>query len=259
MHFNEYLRRTRDEELKSKLDDELYRRINHWSEVILNQVVKIGDSISEEEPYLLALNAHSIYLGAAKMAISGHRAAAFPLFRTAWESATYSLVIARRPGHATLWKNRNNDENSYKRNVRYFSRKVNEIFEETVKRECSSYSDLLISMNRGLIDYGAHPNPKGISFDSFRDANGRLHNYVAVHDYRGDSGGLLLAQIACLDVGLAVSIILHLASKPNTSESHPELDELFEPEMLANNMLTEKYSKTSFDPDKRYPRPYTEN
>jgi hypothetical protein len=256
MNLEEYLRRTRTEESKSKLDGELYSRISQWSEIILEQALKVRDLVPEEESFLLALTAHSIYLGAAKMAISGHRAAAFPLFRTVWESATYSLVIARNPKCAELWKDRNKDERSYKRHVRYFSRRVNKIFEEVVQSECPSYSDLLITVNRGFIDYGAHPNPTGISFDTFRDADGELLNFAAIHSSRGADGGLLLAQIACLDLGLATSIILHLASMSKISKPHPDLDDLFEVEMRINNALTEKRTEKPFDPEKRYPRPF---
>lgn len=59
---------------------------------------------------LLALHSFLLYLSSIRIAISGHGAAAFPLFRTALESSSYAFLIGERSQLQQIWLERNNTE-----------------------------------------------------------------------------------------------------------------------------------------------------
>lgn len=73
---------------------------------------KQGDwSIS---PCLLAMHASMTYLASLRVAFSGHAAAAFPLFRTALESACYAFLTSEDDELARTWLDRNGSEKALK-------------------------------------------------------------------------------------------------------------------------------------------------
>lgn len=73
---------------------------------------------------LLSVNAFMIYLSAVRMALTGHVAATFPLFRTALESACYAYLMSKDSDLETVWINRNNGNDAQKACRRAFQSAV---------------------------------------------------------------------------------------------------------------------------------------
>ena len=205
-----------------------------------------------EEVFILALNTHSIYLGAIRMALSGHRAAAFPLFRTAIESAAYCLVIARNPEAAELWKKRHEDKESNKKHITYFANVMSTKFKDIIIEDDPSYERMIFSSYEASLDFGAHPNPRAVENDLIRNEAGEIVNYIAVHDTLGPNSALLHSQLSCLNYGTVISIILQLVIFSKTPKPYPSLNEIFYPQMCVNNKLFDDRSGEQFDPTKRY-------
>lgn len=109
--------------------------------------------------FVLYLNAYQTFLGAARMAMSGHPAAVFPLVRTALESASYGYLMEQQPALAEVWGNRHRSKADKKACREAFT------FDKAIKGLADRAPDierLAREAYAGAIDYGAHPNPKGV-------------------------------------------------------------------------------------------------
>ncbi len=65
----------------------------------------------------LSTNAFMIYLSAVRVAMTGHEAAIFPLFRTALESACYAFLMSKDESLQEIWSNRHQSAASYTRKL----------------------------------------------------------------------------------------------------------------------------------------------
>ncbi|MCP1241354.1 hypothetical protein [Acetobacter lambici] len=174
---------------------------------------------------ILFLNAYQMFLGAARMALSGHPAAVFPLVRTALESASYGYLMEQQPTLSEVWSNRHRSEADKKACRNAFT------FDKAIKGFAHKAPDidrLAKDAYEAAIDYGAHPNFKGV-FGHVSINEDRPDGMVAVtHNSLYGSGHheTIRGICACLDFGFAIIGIITLSGQNATEKLQDELQTL---------------------------------
>lgn len=175
--------------------------------------------------FILFLNAYQMFLAGARMALSGHVAAVLPLLRVALESAAYGFLIEKNPELADIWTNRHTSEHDKKacRKAFTFDKAIiglNDVAPDIYALAKAAYES--------AIDYGAHPNPRGVighvSIDEAR-ADGLA---AIVHTSLYGAGHLETSRglCACLDFGLAIIGIIVLSGADVSKKQVDELQAL---------------------------------
>jgi hypothetical protein len=175
--------------------------------------------------FVLFLNAYQMFLAGARMALSGHPAAVFPLLRTALESASYGLLMEEDPALSTVWSNRHRSEADKKacRNAFTFEKAI-----ACLKDVAPGIYALAKEAYEGAIDYGAHSNPKGV-FGHVGIDDTRADGLTAVTHtslYSGSHHETIRGICACLDFGLAIIGIIALSGPTVTENLAEELQAL---------------------------------
>ncbi|MBS0421948.1 MAG: hypothetical protein JSR66_29835, partial [Proteobacteria bacterium] len=182
--------------------DEYFRR-DLWLHVFPTQSVAL----------VLFLNAYQMFLAGVRTALSGHAVAIFPVLRTALESAAYGFLIEERPELMAVWVNRHKSEADKKacRNAFTFEKAV-----VSLKNKAPDIHTLAKAAYEGAIDYGAHPNLKGV-FGHVSIDEVRQDGLVAVtHSslYGIDHVETIRSLCACLDFGLAIIGVISASRSP---------------------------------------------
>jgi hypothetical protein len=175
--------------------------------------------------FLLFLNAYQLFLAGARMALSGHPAAIFPLMRTALESAGYGFLLVRQPALSEIWSNRHRSESAKKDCRKAF----------TFEKAISGVRDLAPDVHRmakeayeGAIDFGAHPNPMGV-FGHVTVDEARQDGMTAVTHTSLYSAGhheTIRGLGACLDLGFLIISIITVAGPTLAPRLEAELQTL---------------------------------
>lgn len=159
----------------------------------------------EPEPIALILfmNAYQVWMAGIRAALSGHSVAVFPTLRTALESAAFGGLIVENPELSEVWSHRHRDEASHKacRKAFTFDRAI-----APLEAKAPSLHWLAVQAYSNAIDYGAHPNIKGVFGHVTMDED-RSDNHVAVvHTSLYGAGHVetIRGLCACLDFGLAI-------------------------------------------------------
>lgn len=158
----------------------------------------------------LGMNAYQIFLAAFRMALSGHPAAVFPLLRTALENAAYSYLIQKNPQLQEIWLQRHQGETQKKacREAFTFKKAIS-----SIEGKAPDIHKLAIDSYESSIDYGAHPNIKGVlSHINFEDQPN--DQFIALkHTSLYSSGHIetIRGLCACLDFGLVIIGIISLS------------------------------------------------
>jgi hypothetical protein len=113
-------------------------------------------------PRFLFVRAHSSYLAAIRLGMSGQLSEAYAIFRVGIEQAWYALHIARDPNppeRGTIWLCRNDDEHCKEKCRKEFT--VRHVL-LTHKAIDPTTAKQLHELYETVIDFGAHPNQKGL-------------------------------------------------------------------------------------------------
>lgn len=113
---------------------------------------------------LLNLNSRLLYCSAIQTALTGHIAPLYPALRACLESACYGEAMTHDPSLAEIWMARHNDTDSKKRCRDAFGVKLVRAASKRLEDVLGGAEDLIINTYERHIDYGAHPNPAGITF-----------------------------------------------------------------------------------------------
>ena len=171
---------------------------------------------------ILFINAYQMFLGAVRTALSGHPAAVFPLARTALESASYGYLMEQQPILCEIWSNRHRSEVDKKacRNAFTFDKAIKSL----VHKNPDIYR-LVKDLYEAAIDYGAHPNFKGV-FEHVSINEDRPDGIVAVtHSclYGSDNPETIRSIYACLEFGFGIIGIITLSGQTATGKLQEEL------------------------------------
>jgi len=182
-------------------------------------------SLPQTFALLLFLNAYQLFLAGARMALSGHPAAIFPLMRTALESASYGLLLEQQPALTEIWSNRHRSD-ADKRACRKTFTFDNAI--AGVRDKSPDIHRLAKEAYEAAIDYGAHPNLKGVFWHIAVD-NDRPDRMTAVSHtslYSADHQETTRGLCACLDYGFLIISIIMLSSPTVSGKLTAELQTL---------------------------------
>jgi hypothetical protein len=106
-------------------------------------------------PTLFLLRAHSSYLGAVRIALSGQIAESFMLMRGVLESSLYGYRLAREPSLAEIWLKRG-DSAAIEREVR--EKFAWGAVRRALEAESKRIAELAHELYQRCLDHGGHPN-----------------------------------------------------------------------------------------------------
>ena len=125
----------------------------------------------------LMVRAHSSFLAAIRLAMSGQLFESYTVLRSSIEQAWYALYIAKDrqpPERSEIWLRRNDDEASKAKCKKEFTvanvRSAHESFDSVTAKE-------LQQLYETMIDLGAHPNPRGVLTAMSRSETDEEINY----------------------------------------------------------------------------------
>ena len=179
---------------------------------------------------LLGFHSFMLYLCSIRIAISGHGAATFPLFRTALEASSYAFLIGERPELEHTWLKRNQTTEALKLCRQEFTPAVKRTAEaiQTKRWASARTGEWINQAYDAAIDFGAHPNPKAVGPYMQMD-NTRPDGYVSLSltsIYGPTSHATTRNLIACLDYGQLIALILTSCLNEPSDETLLQLNEL---------------------------------
>jgi hypothetical protein len=206
---------------------------NPLVEALLSYDAYFRDGLWEYAPptptfgFVLFLHAYQLFLGAVRVALSGHSAAIFPLLRTALEAASYGFLLEQEPALSEVWSNRHRSEAEKKacRNAFTFDKAI-----ARLKDKAPTIYAMAKEGYEGAIDYGAHPNLKGV-FGHLTFDEDRSDGYTAVTQtslYGANHHKTASGLAACLDFGFLVIGIIALSGPDATDNLASQLAALNE-------------------------------
>lgn len=208
--------------MKQESLQDILNLFSFWDKDIFSYIKLYRETSEEIVSPLLATNTHSLYLSALKLTISGQSSSVYPILRVSCENAVYALMIHNNIELAEIWTNRHKDEESYKKNITAFSpaiKKLRKRLEEyDEKSNDTKYAEHILGLYDAVIDFGSHPNPKTIQNNS--EIYLKNHNLVQRFEYLSNFTSEMTRTIsACLDYGIAISVILSLKDINNENFS----------------------------------------
>ena len=185
---------------------------------LLNECVnKIGEQVINwgvlgSAAQQLAFQSQAIFLAAIRTAISGHPAAIHSPLRTALESASYALLVAKnRPETEILWESRHKDKDSLKLHKKTFGPAV-ELAAVEVGKHQADLEEYLKALYNVCIDFGAHPNPRGLMPHVKKDRGQTEAEYDFVSLYHWGQQ-VEIGMLFCIEVGIGLIWLLATATK----------------------------------------------
>ena len=158
---------------------------------------------------LLAINAFMTYLAGIRTAMTGQAGAIFPTLRTALEYACYAFLITENTALAEVWSDRHKSAYHLKASRRAFGQAVAETAKR-LNRIQAGAGDWVAEAYEVGIDFGAHPNPKGVfshvTFDE--DADEPYFQLGVTGLYQRDHHETRKALVGCLDFGVVMATVL---------------------------------------------------
>ncbi|MDB5577721.1 MAG: hypothetical protein JWR80_2897 [Bradyrhizobium sp.] len=159
-------------------------------------------------PMFLSTNAFMLWIGGVRMAMTGHEAAVYPLFRTALESACYVLLICLKPELTAIWADRDKGEAQRRASRNAFGSAVADI----VTHMGSGDTDLggfISQLYAASIDFGAHPNARGIMAHVQTGLpDGGAERFDQGSIYPGNSLPVFRALTAAIEYGRGIALVL---------------------------------------------------
>ena len=194
-------------------------------------------------PHQAFLSMHSLmtWTAAVRMALSGHAAATFPLFRTALEAACYAYLMKDDEELERAWSDRHASPEALKKSRKAFTSAVKDAGARIdAGTSTPRFAKWIMDAYDGAIDHGAHPNPKSIyrHLNPPKDAGDYIIvNLTGIYDSENNETVRML--VACLDYGLVIACVLAHGLKEVPDDLSANLDRL--------NQLKEKLSGELFD------------
>ncbi len=157
---------------------------------------------------VLAINAHMHLMAAIRIAMTGHAGAIFPTLRTALEYACYAFLITDDPALAAVWTNRHKSREALKASRNKFTGAVTATSKKLNEGQPGS-ADWIAEAYDTAIDFGAHPNPRGVFTHISWGEETSSHVAMNVTGlYSADQFETTRSLMACLDFSLAIAVVL---------------------------------------------------
>ena len=160
-------------------------------------------------PRVLIVRTHSSFLAAIRLAMSGQLSESYAILRVAIEQAWYALHIAKdpqAPNRSTMWLCRHDDDASKAKCKSEFSvqrvRSTHEALDPIT-------ADLLHQLYETTIDFGAHPNQRGL-LSSMRRAETQTDTTYQVGILHPEPVARSLSLKTCVEVAVGVLKVFQL-------------------------------------------------
>lgn len=188
----------------------------------------VGDINMSPNQAFLSMNAFMIYMSAIRMALTGHVAATYPLFRTALESACYAFLISQDKALGDVWANRHKSDKTQKKCRSVFTSAVSDAADQIAQIPGHGGHGKWIKEGYQMaIDFGAHPNPKSIYHHIQEPEDiGSHYLFNLAGLYPVGSTEINRSLMACLDYGLLILVILAHGLDSPTAELSKKLTHL---------------------------------
>ncbi len=155
------------------------------------------------------MRAHSAYLAAARLSLSGQVTEAYMVLRGCLENSLYGLHISNNPDTREVWLCRHDDEGSKKKCKNEFT--AGNVFRTLVAKDKKVHK-IAKYLYKSTIDYGAHPNEIGMLSMMRKKQDENQINFMV--DYlTGDSLPLRLGLKMTARVGVCSLFIFKLVFK----------------------------------------------
>jgi hypothetical protein len=157
---------------------------------------------------LLGVSGYMLWLAAIRNAMSGHAAAVFPLLRTSLESICYWARIETDPSLTAIWLERHNDERARKKSRKVFTSAVKDVADVFGTSPPEALGAHILELYDSLIDFGAHPNPRGmfVGVSLGGGAEKSVVSFVALESLSGTS--VRRAMLACVECGAFMAAVV---------------------------------------------------
>lgn len=150
---------------------------------------------------LLGVSGYMLWLAAIRNAMSGHAAAVFPLLRTSLESICYWAKIESDTSLTTIWLKRHQDDETRKKARKSFTSAVGDVAAMVGTSPPEALGAHLMELYDSLIDFGAHPNPRGL-LDGVSFGDEGENKVVSFNALEGlDRFSVRRAMLACVECG----------------------------------------------------------
>jgi hypothetical protein len=170
---------------------------------------RIGENLNNAgNPITPALlhRSYSAFLASCRLSMSGQAVETFPLLRSCLEYALYALHITENPAFAEVWLRRHENEESLRKVKRSFQHV--RVMETLLNRDAVLHDDLF-QLYEQTIDFGGHPNERGVSSSTAMRTEG--DEVVIRSQYlHGNSPSLDHALKATAQIGLKSLMVFRL-------------------------------------------------
>lgn len=181
------------------------RVINDAFKTITENLHNIGELI----PAFFLLRAHSSYMGATRLAVSGQIPEAYMVLRGCLENSLYALHIYRTPGLSNIWFKRHENEDTLKKCKDCF-KSIN-VF-KTLETEDKKLHKITRDLYETTIDYGGHPNEASLTSIMKQSENESQLQFTVPYltSYKINKAAFLLCLKSCARIGVCSLFIFKL-------------------------------------------------
>lgn len=156
------------------------------------------------------LRAHSSYLAAVRLALSGQTSETFMVLRGCLENSLYGLYLSQNPASQETWLKRHEDEESYKKVKNEF--KIRDMIDKTLKSKDPKLCKIFEELYDRTIDYGAHPNERALSATLHKQEKDGIVKFD-LNYLSGDSTELKHCIITTAEIGICSLGVLKIIYK----------------------------------------------
>jgi len=216
-----------DSNTKEFLADKVFvAAVNRTYEFFASELFVKGNGLKAAAS-VLALNSFMLWMASLRMALTGHAAASFPLFRTALESACYGYLIQKDEAKERLWLARHSSEKDTAACRGAFTPAVREVA-KAINTVQPGSGDIILQIYENAIDYGAHPNTKSVlpNLRSEPDTDPKFWRLqlVGVHNHNDTEARRSL--LAALEYAWVIALIIFRTIDQATEAQVTALEEM---------------------------------
>lgn len=205
-----------------------------------------GPAVAPDELVIhsMLINARFLLMTAFRVGLTGHAAGVHPILRTALETACYALLMAedKTQSLTEIWMSRNNSPETLKTCKNAFQSPIKSA-KEIVNARGPGLGDWMYALYESAIDFGAHPNAKTVTLHTriINDAEG-ITRYENVGLYAVGNYGYECGLLACVEMGLAMAIVLSMTHPVALKEATQALQAMNDQKNVLEDSIRQKHT-----------------
>ncbi|WP_024696834.1 hypothetical protein [Pseudomonas avellanae] len=207
-----------------------------------------GPAVAPDELVMhsMLINARFLLMTAFRVGLTGHAAGVHPILRTALETACYALLMAEDQTQSLteIWMSRNDSREALKTCKKSFQQPIKSA-QEIANQRGQGLGDWMYALYESSIDFGAHPNAKTVTLHSrmSEDENGNSQ-FENVGLYAVGNYGYECGLLACVEIGLAMAIVLSMTHPVALKEAIRALQALNDQKNALAALIYQKHSQS---------------